>query len=189
MLVKQLLSIMAGDERRENRLKAIYVLGKLGFYLGNEAGHEAISMAAFRELAAKLIQLQHAQRSGTVSLSDVRDSKVFLLHALGKFARVAANASASAADSASGANSASAITSRNNSKYMDSVLVHVCREDLELNPNDLGLAKGVLRLLNSEIAPDSRNRPVVGTIFQQHVNRLMRSASTDVQMEAVQFAR
>ena len=60
--MKTLLKVISGDERKENRLMGIYVLGKIGFYLGAEPGHELLSMETYRELASKMIQLQFDQR-------------------------------------------------------------------------------------------------------------------------------
>ena len=39
-MIRVLIDIMAGDERLENRVKAIYLLGQIGFYLGATQEHE-----------------------------------------------------------------------------------------------------------------------------------------------------
>ncbi|KAG5458200.1 MAG: hypothetical protein BJ554DRAFT_1623, partial [Olpidium bornovanus] len=79
-----LLNIMISDERRENRLKAVYVLGELGFFLGAVREHDNLLYACDDERRALKISLFHAigkfSCSSNKYSSHIEDMTVYLMY-------------------------------------------------------------------------------------------------------------
>ncbi|KAJ3042819.1 hypothetical protein HDV00_006640 [Rhizophlyctis rosea] len=110
-LFRVLINLTVSDERSENRLKAVYLLGQLGFYLGTVREHDHLLMMAFKTLSQKLLEIQYAEKKKIVSsvfhilvlpsisslptkLSPTKISsphthalKLHLFHAIGKYTR------------------------------------------------------------------------------------------------------
>lgn len=84
---------MLSDERTENRLKAVYLLGQLGFYLGVVREHDHLLLLAFKSLIKKLLEVQYHEKFNAHLPPSQRFTqgnralKVYLLHAIGKFTR------------------------------------------------------------------------------------------------------
>lgn len=57
-MIEILINLMVSDERRENRLKAVYLLGQLGFYLGAVQEHDELMFSSFKSLAKVLLAIQ-----------------------------------------------------------------------------------------------------------------------------------
>ena len=61
-LFKVLANLMMSDERPENRLKAVYLLGRLAFHLGNVKEHDDLLYSAFNDLCRELLAIQHQEK-------------------------------------------------------------------------------------------------------------------------------
>lgn len=57
---------MISDERIENRLKAIYLLGHLALHLGTVREHDDLLMTAFKVISKKWLELQFAEKQNPV---------------------------------------------------------------------------------------------------------------------------
>ncbi|KAI8804387.1 hypothetical protein BJ742DRAFT_713319, partial [Cladochytrium replicatum] len=88
-LLRILSNLIVSDEKTENRLKAVYLIGHIGFYLGTVREHDHLIVIAFQELATRLLEIQHFEHTqGTKDFDPQRRSlKIYLFHALGKFIR------------------------------------------------------------------------------------------------------
>ncbi|KAJ1546382.1 hypothetical protein HK096_005153, partial [Nowakowskiella sp. JEL0078] len=88
-----LVNLMVSDERTENRLKAVYLIGKLGLYLGSVREHANLIEWAFRELARKLLEIKNEERQSLITAPEPftpqnRSLKIYLFHSLGKFVKI-----------------------------------------------------------------------------------------------------
>ncbi len=57
-LVRSLLNLMLSDERAENRLRAVYLLGQVAQALGTVREHDGLLHKAFNEVAKKILEIQ-----------------------------------------------------------------------------------------------------------------------------------
>ncbi|KAI9202395.1 uncharacterized protein BJ171DRAFT_584296 [Polychytrium aggregatum] len=79
-LIRILINLVNSDERFENRLKAVYLLGELGHYLGR----------AFKQMITKILEIQiyEKERMGMNDSSRFTDEnrafKIHLLHSIGR---------------------------------------------------------------------------------------------------------
>ncbi|KAI9362448.1 hypothetical protein DFJ73DRAFT_756739 [Zopfochytrium polystomum] len=86
-----LINLTISDERKENRLKAVYLLGQLALQLGAIREHDDLLLRAFNALAKKWLQLQFEEKQNPDNAQQLREEnralKIHLIHAIGKFTR------------------------------------------------------------------------------------------------------
>lgn len=56
------MNITVSDERIENRLRAVYVLGQLAAFLGSTREHDILLKNGFLALVKKLLEIQQAEK-------------------------------------------------------------------------------------------------------------------------------
>ncbi|KAI8820517.1 uncharacterized protein EV422DRAFT_73879 [Fimicolochytrium jonesii] len=198
-LIRVLINLMVSDERSENRLKAVYLLGQLGFYLGTVREHDDLLMTAFKELTKKLLSIQYEEkrdpaRGASRFTARNRELKIYLLNAIGKFTQCA----------------------HKQSRIVEDLLVYMLHEEFErgesatdlrkLDPQStaaqstttassrkaksfpaLHVVRALLSTLNNEMKRTDSNQKYIGAIFKKYVHPLMRSNHQTLQTMAVQF--
>ncbi|KAJ3299223.1 hypothetical protein HK104_009688 [Borealophlyctis nickersoniae] len=187
-LIRVLLNLMISDERSENRLKAVYLLGQLGFYLGTVREHDHLLMMAFKELSKKLLEIQYAEKKKPVTDKNrfnpaSRALKIHLIHAIGKYTRFV----------------------HKQSRFVEDVVLYMIHEEFLQGDTKVRILKGkgpvepgkkepathvvraLLGVLNNEMKRTEANQKYIGAIFKTYVHPLMRSADQSLQMMAVQF--
>lgn len=81
-LADTLMYVSVGDERRENRIKAFYLLGQVAAVLGNESRYSDLTMGIFKHLAKMIVERQCAAKvAGGTGFEDIR---MHLIRAIGK---------------------------------------------------------------------------------------------------------
>ncbi|KAJ3127873.1 hypothetical protein HK098_005649 [Nowakowskiella sp. JEL0407] len=194
-VIQVLVNLMISDERSENRLKAVFLLGQLGFYLGTVREHAHLVKKSFYFLARKYLDIQYQERKlNSTALetfsSENRPLKIYLIHALGKFMCM-------------------------NDKMMENLLIYMIYDEFlfgeakfkqasklktgkraSLSPqkkNESGddgslfVIQALLGVFNNDLKRNEANQKYVGAIFKTFVQSLMRSPNTKMQMLAVQF--
>ncbi|KAL2918327.1 hypothetical protein HK105_202254 [Polyrhizophydium stewartii] len=87
-IVSVLVNLVVSDERQENRIKAVYLLGQLGATLASVREYHQLMLTVFKELARKLLEIQYSERLASATNPNLTEIKVHLFHAIGKFTRV-----------------------------------------------------------------------------------------------------
>ncbi|KAJ3092272.1 hypothetical protein HK102_009083 [Quaeritorhiza haematococci] len=182
-LVRVLIGLMVSDERAENRLKAVYLLGQLGFYLGSVKEHANLLMMAFKELAKKLLEIQNDEKrqaatAQSESDNEMRAMKIYLIHALGKLSRCV----------------------HYRFKSVEDLMIYMIHEEFvrenrrtsagrkkTANSTNFAVLKSLLEILNNEMKRTEVNQRYIGAVFKSFVNPLMRSSNQNLQTLAVQF--
>ncbi|KND03878.1 uncharacterized protein SPPG_08927 [Spizellomyces punctatus DAOM BR117] len=187
-LIRVLVNLMVSDERTENRLKAVYLLGQLGFYLGAVREHDHLLMLAFKELVRRLLEIQYKEKRKPANDPDRfsnadRALKIYLLHAIGKFTRFV----------------------HKQSRFAEDVVMYILHEEFDKGDSkvkqpvqktgikemdqdpSLHVVRALLGVLNNEMKRTDANHKYVGAIFKKYVHPLMRSTDQSLQMMAVQF--
>ncbi|KAJ3397657.1 hypothetical protein HDU92_005399 [Lobulomyces angularis] len=176
-LIIVLVNLMVSDERAENRLRAVYLLGQLGSYLGSVREHDALLKMAFTKLTKKLLELQYDEKNKAVKPEVNRDLKIYLYHAIGKYTR----------------------TSNKHSRQMDDLVLYIINEEFTKGDTHISNANGkassssiyviqaILGILNNEMNSNEANQKYIGAIFKPFIHPYMRSKNLDIQMMAVQF--
>ncbi|KAJ3175403.1 hypothetical protein HDU87_006223 [Geranomyces variabilis] len=192
-LVRVLVNLMLSDERTENRLKAVYLLGQLGFYLGTVREHDQLLLMAVKELVKRLLQIQYEEKRKPKTdpkrfTPRTRELKIYLLHAIGKFTR----------------------SVQKQARLVEDLVVYIMHEefdrgdtsipvkDLNQPPKDkkgkppkanpaIHVVGALLGILNNEMKRTDANQKYVGALFKKYVHPLMRSTNLALQTMAVQF--
>eukprot|EP00842_Homolaphlyctis_polyrhiza_P001846 jgi/Hompol1/2662/HPOL_006126-RA len=89
-LISILVNLVVSDERHENRLKAVYLIGQMGAVLAPVREYHQLMLTAFKELSRKLLEIQYAdaQDVNVPEHDGILDMKVHLFQAIGKFTHV-----------------------------------------------------------------------------------------------------
>ncbi|RKO93893.1 hypothetical protein BDK51DRAFT_20030, partial [Blyttiomyces helicus] len=187
-LIRMLINLMISDERSENRLKAVYLLGQLAFYLGTVREHDDLLFIAYNELSKKLLEIQSEEKRNQDNprrfTQANRSLKIYLFHAIGKFTSHA----------------------HKQSRVIEDLVLYMIHEELaqgdskviqspqaKLDTARKSMATHVVRaalgILNNEsfFFLTKLNRKYVGAIFKQYVHPMMRSTNQALQTMAVQF--
>jgi hypothetical protein len=80
-----LMNISVSDERAENRLKAIYLLGQFASLIGALEECEGMMDRIFKHLAKMMIERQHALKESGDGKSGFADIRLHLIRSIGKF--------------------------------------------------------------------------------------------------------
>ncbi|KAI9003546.1 hypothetical protein BC832DRAFT_540384 [Gaertneriomyces semiglobifer] len=169
-LVRVLVNLMHSDEREENRVKAVWLLGQLGFYLGNGKEHGGVLMVAFKELVKQLLEIQWAEKRQhpPIFTSANRTMKIHLLHAIGKYTRFV----------------------HAQSRMVEDLAVYCVWSEFQRGDTKDGggfVVRSLLGILNNELKRTDANMKYVGALFKKYIHPLMRSPSQPLQKLAVQF--
>ncbi|KAJ3213593.1 hypothetical protein HDU67_002684 [Dinochytrium kinnereticum] len=195
-LILVLANLMISDERKENRLKAVYLLGQLGLHLGSVREHDHLLLRAFKELARRLLEIQYEEKASQDPTAkfkpDLRALKIYLLHAIGKFTRYV----------------------HRSSRYMEDLVVYMLHEEFAVGDTKLAskgggggggnaskqqshqtveksesiyVIRALLAVLDNEMKHTDYNEKYIGAIFKTFVHPLMRVSNQGMQMMAVQF--
>ncbi|KAJ3148956.1 hypothetical protein HDU86_007314 [Geranomyces michiganensis] len=192
-LIRVLVNLMLSDERTENRLKAVYLLGQMGFYLGSVREHDHLLLMAVKELVKRLLQIQYEEKRKPKTDSKrftarARELKIYLLHAIGKFTRSA----------------------QKQARFVEDLVVYIMHEEFDRGDTSIPLKdpnyppkdkKGkssktnpaihvvgaLLGVLNNEMKRSDANQKYIGAVFKKYVHPLMRSTNLALQTMAVQF--
>ena len=65
-MVYILVNLTVSDERRENRFKAVYLLGQIGYFLGDIKEHADFMFWISKSLASILLNLQMEERMNVI---------------------------------------------------------------------------------------------------------------------------
>ncbi|TPX62603.1 hypothetical protein PhCBS80983_g00408 [Powellomyces hirtus] len=195
-LIRVLVNLMLSDERTENRLKAVYLLGQMGFYLGTVREHDQLLLMAVKELVKRLLQIQYEEkRKPKTDLKRFnarsRELKIYLLHAIGKFTR----------------------SVQKQARFVEDLVMYVLHEEFEHGDTAVSLTsskeapnppkdkKGksnktnpaihvvgaLLGVLNNDMKRTDSNQKYIGAVFKKYVHPLMRSTNLALQTMSVQF--
>ncbi|KAI9106297.1 hypothetical protein DFS34DRAFT_58191 [Phlyctochytrium arcticum] len=196
-LIRVLINLMVSDERSENRLKAVYLLGQLGFYLGAVREHDHLLMVAFKELAKHLLDIQYLEKSKPTNepnrfTQTDRSSKIYLLHAIGKFTRFMHKQSRLVEDLVMYILHEEFDKGDTNVKISNSLAAGKLQnqstaEHVEDQGPALHVVRALLGVLNNEMKRTDSNSKYIGAIFKKYVHPLMRSTNQALQMMAVHF--
>ncbi|KAJ3300317.1 hypothetical protein HDU76_006123, partial [Blyttiomyces sp. JEL0837] len=178
-----LINLMISDERNENRLKAVYLLGQLGSQLGSVREHDHLLLKAFKELAKKLLELQYMEKLDQNNQQRHREEnralKIYLFHAIGKFARYV----------------------NRGSSFIEDLLIYMLYEEFSVGDTKVSIKNAVdkkaggpifvtqslLRVLVHELKHTEANEKYIGAMFKGFVHPLMKIPHQGLQMLAVQF--
>ncbi|KAJ3137190.1 hypothetical protein HK100_000909 [Physocladia obscura] len=174
-------------ERKENRLKAIYLLGIIAYQLGFVREHDSMLLKVFRELVKKLMDIQFKERKLSTDEKlkfqmENRALKVYLIHAIGKFT----------------------CNPSQNSRYMEDLTVFALHHEFENGDTKVSLKsdgdlkkdsptaplfviKSILNVLVHDVKPTEQNEKYLGAIFKSYVSPLLKVSTQGIQMVAVQF--
>ncbi|KAI9336135.1 hypothetical protein BDR26DRAFT_920198 [Obelidium mucronatum] len=202
-LMLTLVNLMVSDCRKENRLKAIYLIGIIAQQLGIVREHDVmllkvlirskqlktnyIKTKVFKELVKKLLEIQFKERTLVDGermkfQTENRSLKIYLIYALGKFT---SNLS-------------------QNSRYMEDLTVYSLANEFEYGDTKLQIksdgtlkknsptgplfvVKALLGVLVNDVKHTEQNEKYVGAIFKSFVSPLLKVATQGVQMQSVQF--
>ncbi|KAI8848054.1 hypothetical protein BC829DRAFT_433513 [Chytridium lagenaria] len=187
-LVLVLANLMISDERKENRLKAVYLLGQLGLHLGSVREHDHLLLRAFKELTKRLLEIQYDEKAAkdpsTKFKNDIRALKIHLFHAIGKFTRYV----------------------HRSSRFTEDLVVYMLHEEFAVGDTKLivksnsskqqqnaekqesiYVIRALLGVLDNEMKHTDYNEKYIGAIFKTFVHPLMRVSNQGMQMMAVQF--
>ncbi|KAJ3262197.1 hypothetical protein HDU77_000417 [Chytriomyces hyalinus] len=182
-----LVNLMISDERQENRLKAVYLIGKIASELGLVREHDGLLLRVFKELIKKLIELQCREKKLAGAdlqkyRTDTRPMKIYLIHAIGKFT---CNLS-------------------QNSRYMEDLTIYALQNEFEYGDTKLELksdgslkkstptgalfvVKSLLGVIVNDIKPTEQNEKYIGAVFKSYVSPLLKVSAQRLQVVAVQF--
>ncbi|KAJ3002411.1 UNVERIFIED_CONTAM: hypothetical protein HDU68_006253, partial [Siphonaria sp. JEL0065] len=186
-LLLVLVNLMVSDERKENRLKAIYLIGVIAQQLGIVREHDTMLLKVFKELVKKLLEIQFKERNlvdpqRLAYQNESRALKIYLIYSLGKFT---SNLS-------------------QNSRYMEDLTVYALANEFEYGDSKLQIksdgtlkkkaptgplfvVKSILGVLVHDLKHTDQNEKYVGAIFKSFVSPLLKVATQGVQMVSVQF--
>ncbi|KAH9270240.1 hypothetical protein BASA83_007577 [Batrachochytrium salamandrivorans] len=154
--------LAVSDERKENQLRAIYLLGKIGSEL-------------------QKVQEYHTllQMTGTMDKS-VMDKKVYLFHAIGKYTRIFQKHSNSTEDLV-------LYMIYQELSLVTRILASRNKSVLDQTDPEVHIVLSVLGILNNDMEITAMNKKYVGALFKKSVNSLMQSSYPVLQKMAVQF--
>ncbi|KAJ3321339.1 hypothetical protein HDV06_004443 [Boothiomyces sp. JEL0866] len=169
-----LMDAAVSDERMENRIKSIYLLGQFAYVLGSTRECHPMLNKIYKHLAKQILQRQYARKNekGTLVYQDIR---LHLFRSIAKFANFKFE----------------------NSNFVENLLVYMAYEELTLifkndfkelqKSNDLFVVLAILDLLNNNLNQTPANKAYIGAVFQGYVNPLIQVAHTELQKMAIQF--
>ncbi|KAJ3408961.1 hypothetical protein HDV05_004665, partial [Chytridiales sp. JEL 0842] len=193
-LVRVLINLMHSDERKENRLKAVYLIGQLAFHLGNVREHDLLLLNAFKALAKRFLEIQYREKIKDPSApdrftSDNRSMKIHLVQSIGKFTKHSLKAA----------------------RYIEDLVVYMLHEefasgdskvsknlfgDLKVvlesqtgpgNDGSVFVLKSLLGVLDYEMKHTESNEKYIGALFKSFIHPLMKATNKGLQMMAVHF--
>ncbi|KAJ3353647.1 hypothetical protein HDU83_006556 [Entophlyctis luteolus] len=175
-LLLVLVNLMQSDERRENRLKAIYLIGVISFQLGFVREHDDMLLRVFKELMKILIDIQFKERKLPLEerkmfQNETRSLKVYLIHAIGKFSS----------------------NLNQNSRYMEDLTLYALHNEFDGGDSKIEVNACVNkkelthRVLIHDIKHTEQNEKYIGSIFKAYVAPLLKITTQGIQTAAVQF--
>ncbi|KAJ3195565.1 hypothetical protein HK101_011785 [Irineochytrium annulatum] len=164
-LINVLVNLMISDERTENRLKAVYLLGQLGFQLGTVREHDHLLLRS----------------NPKVFDCDRRALKIYLLHAIGKFTRYVHKGSRFIED---------LVVYMLHEEFAGGDTKMPIKGQLKTaseKSDPTFVIRALLGVLDNEMKHTEYNEKYIGSIFKSFVHPLMRTSNQAMQMMAVQF--
>ncbi|KAI8925707.1 hypothetical protein BC831DRAFT_550468 [Entophlyctis helioformis] len=180
-LVSVLVNIVVSDERRENRLKAVYLLGQMGSILAYVREYHQLMLTAFKQLSKKLLEIQYTERKANEPRSDLADLKVHLFQAIGKFTRVPQRQSHFIEDLVM------YMIYQETAFIERQMIVEGSTGDLQQTEPPMYVVISILGILNNDMKRTEMNKKYIGALFKNFVHPLMRSSNAGLQKMAIQF--
>ncbi|KAI9138471.1 hypothetical protein BKA69DRAFT_771096 [Paraphysoderma sedebokerense] len=179
MLLQKLLSLVQSDERIENRLKAVYLLGQLGDYIGRQTELSDLMITAFKQLIINLTKVRRRTKIQQPSSGFDQTMKCYLFNALGKYLRKMQTCKL---------------------EWVDLILYMIYSEFKSMRtssqPEDLPqrerthafyFTRILLMVLVNDLEPTERNRSSIGSMFKNFIIPLIKSPDNQLQTLAIQF--
>ncbi|KAJ3256192.1 hypothetical protein HK103_005651 [Boothiomyces macroporosus] len=169
-----LMDAAVSDERLENRIKSIYLLGQFAYVLGSTRECHPMLNKIYKHLARQILQRQYARKNDKTTIV-YQDIRLHLFRSIAKFANFKFE----------------------NSNYVENLIVYMAYEELTLvfkndfkeipRSNDLFVVLAILDLLNNNLEQTPANKAYIGAVFQGFVNPLIMVPHTELQKMAIQF--
>ncbi|KAJ1336456.1 hypothetical protein BSLG_007240 [Batrachochytrium salamandrivorans] len=187
-IVSLLTNLAVSDERKENQLRAIYLLGKIGSELQKVQEYHTLLQMAFKELSRMMLAIQYHERQESLDLTikygtmdkSVMDKKVYLFHAIGKYTRIFQKHSNSTEDLV-------LYMIYQELSLVTRILASRNKSVLDQTDPEVHIVLSVLGILNNDMEITAMNKKYVGALFKKSVNSLMQSSYPVLQKMAVQF--
>ncbi|TPX30512.1 hypothetical protein SmJEL517_g05942 [Synchytrium microbalum] len=182
MLSSLLIRTMASDCRPENRLKAICLLGQLGVYLGEAA--DDLLVLPFKELALSLLSIQIREKAVKNDpnrfRAESRTFKIYLIQALGKYARYPHKHSRDVEDLL-------LYMLRDEMDNGDSAVIAKNDKKARVNEGAACVVLAILNVFNIDMCSNETNQMYVGALFKLYVHPLVRTNHPQLQSAAIRF--
>lgn len=133
-----LMDAAVSDERLENRIKSIYLLGQFAYVLGSTRECHPMLNKIYKHLARQILQRQYARKNDKTTIV-YQDIRLHLFRSIAKFANFKFE----------------------NSNYVENLIVYMAYEELTLifkkdfkeipKSNDLFVVLAILDLLNNNV--------------------------------------
>ncbi|KAJ3371494.1 hypothetical protein HDU91_005136 [Kappamyces sp. JEL0680] len=175
-----LLNLCFSDERLENRIKSIYLLGQYATVLGATLECHSLLSKIFKQLAKMLLEQQLARKQSPNGDAIYGDFRLHLIRAIGKVAAIRMPGA----------------------EENESLAVYLVFQELDAifkreeyskphpvpsNENDLFVMLAALDLLNSNITQTEENKVYIGALFQVFLNKMMQIQHKELQRYAIRF--
>ncbi|KAJ3063074.1 hypothetical protein HDU98_001062, partial [Podochytrium sp. JEL0797] len=177
-LVLILVNLMISDERMENRLKAVYLIGIIAQQLGIVREHDNMLLRVFKELIKKLLEIQFREKGFTDNdeklkyQNENRSMKIYLIYAIGKFTN----------------------NGGQYSRYMEDLTVYALANEFSNGDSKLEMRtdgslkksaptgpvfviKALLSTLVHDVKHTEHNEKYIGAIFKSFVSPLLKVAT------------
>ncbi|KAI8899374.1 hypothetical protein BC833DRAFT_375645 [Globomyces pollinis-pini] len=166
-----LINCTVSDERAENRIKALYLLGQFSLVLGHLSECHPMLSKIFKHLARLLLNIQAMK----TELSPKADTRLHLIRAIAKFANFK-------------------ISNNNQVEHLVVLMAYkelmkITEEKRELNslnPN-LFVLLSILDLLNSNVEITDLSKSYIGALFQKSIYPMLHSPHAELKRSAIQF--
>ncbi len=167
-----LLNLSSSDERLENRVKAIYLMGQYGQHLALIVECHDLLLKIYKHLLGLLM---HARRD---------DSSIMVLHLIRSMGKLNSLHMPSA-------NSLESIAVYLARKELETLFKKI--ETLKTQPeapsssNDVFIMLSVLDFLNNNVYQTEENKLYIGALFQSYLDKMMTMGHKELQKSAIRF--
>ncbi|KAK5666267.1 hypothetical protein QVD99_007029 [Batrachochytrium dendrobatidis] len=179
-IVSLLMNLVVSDERKENRLKAVYLIGQLGVQLGSVEEYLPLMHLALRELAKKLLEIQYNERKTGAIDRNALDLKIYLFHAIGKYVRLLHPQSNSTEDLV-------LYLVYQEHAFISNIFLNREQSVIKQDDPEMHVILATLGILNNELKHTEVNKKYIGALFKKFIHPLMQSPNPSLQRMAIQF--